>query len=67
MFWSGPVYRGIIGPYIFEPDVKLNGEKYAAHLEEAILPEILNSPQFDPSTNLISQQDGASRHYALIS
>lgn len=63
--WAGICHRGIIGPYFMHET--MNADRYCDMLMEVVLPELQNSPAFQPWNNLIWQQDGAPAHYALRS
>ncbi len=46
----------------------MNVERYfATYWWKFVLPELQNSPMFQPFNNLIWQQDGAPAYYALCS
>lgn len=61
--WAGISSHGIIGPFFFDRTV--TGESYEAMLMEVILPELQNSPLYEPWQDIIWQQDGAPPHWAL--
>jgi hypothetical protein len=52
--------QGIIGPFFYERGMSENAERYAFMLEEFVLPQIEEYPNFD---RMIFMQDGAPPHF----
>lgn len=64
MVWCGVNQRGILGPYFFDGNVLVNGERYVECLEELVL-ALEEDPRF-AGRDIIFQQDGAPAHFTLV-